>query len=215
MNWVMLFSVLTGFFAICTAISQSYKDKKSDKDRIIDKNEIIKLQKENNDTLNKTNLLQEEIILSNKNLIEANEQLKSIQKEQNQNLKNQSELEGESNFNRFKKTFSETFFLRPWKVSEFEKFTQQEQIEFMGKVKSLLGAELSNPYLVSNKILFTKWLSMYQTETSFAGEVTIQETGHKLNNDELLKYNNKIFMEYVKKYLEFEENISFQIGVWY
>lgn len=48
MNWVMVFSILTGIFAICTAIAQSRKDKQADDDRLADKTEIIKLQKENN-----------------------------------------------------------------------------------------------------------------------------------------------------------------------
>lgn len=78
MNWVMIFSVLTGFFAICTAIAQSIKDKESDKERMADKNEIIQLQKANNDTLNQINNLQAELILSNKKLVGANERIEQL-----------------------------------------------------------------------------------------------------------------------------------------
>lgn len=82
MNWVMFFSVLTGILAICTAISQSYKERKDSEDRLTDKNEIIQLQKSNNDELQKINNLQEEIISSSKKLIEANKRIETLNIEQ-------------------------------------------------------------------------------------------------------------------------------------
>ena len=78
MNWVMIFSIIAGFFVICTAIAQSLREKKHDLERLADKNEIIKLQQENNDTLNKINRLQEELILSTKKLNEANERIEAL-----------------------------------------------------------------------------------------------------------------------------------------
>lgn len=62
MNWVMFFSILTGILAICTAIAQSIKEKKDNAERLADKTEIIKLQKENNSKLQEINSLQNQII---------------------------------------------------------------------------------------------------------------------------------------------------------
>ncbi len=78
----MICSVIIGIFAILTAIAQNFKDKKSDEERLADKNEIIKLQKANNEKLNEINKLQSEIILSNNKLIEANERIENYNKQQ-------------------------------------------------------------------------------------------------------------------------------------
>ncbi len=78
----MLFSVLTGFLAICTAIAQSLKEKSDSKERLIDKNEIIKLQQQNYDKLDSINNLQTKIINSNSKLIEANERIEALNIEQ-------------------------------------------------------------------------------------------------------------------------------------
>lgn len=82
MNWVMFFSILTGIFAICTAISQSYKDRLDSEKRLADKKEIIQLQKGNNSKLEEINNLQRDIIVSNNKLIEANKRIESLNIEQ-------------------------------------------------------------------------------------------------------------------------------------
>ena len=96
MNYVMLFSILTGIFAICTAIAQSSKDSKSDKERINDKTEIINLQKGNNQSLQQTNILQKQIITSNLKLSEAQEFLilssQRLTEAQNEIIKSNSKL---------------------------------------------------------------------------------------------------------------------------
>lgn len=64
MNWVMVFSIMTGIFGICTVIAQNIKEKNDNVDRINDKDEIIKLQKDNTDTLKRINDLQEQLNIS-------------------------------------------------------------------------------------------------------------------------------------------------------
>ncbi|MEO6668292.1 MAG: hypothetical protein ABIN36_02380 [Ferruginibacter sp.] len=81
MNWVMFFSIATGVMGIFTVIAQSMKDRKDDKERLLDKEQIIKLQKESNDTLIKINHLQGELNSSQTKVLELQEKNQEVQSE--------------------------------------------------------------------------------------------------------------------------------------
>ncbi len=81
MNWVLVFSVATGILAIATAIAQSIREDQDNKARLNDKNEIIRLQTKNLDTLYRVNSLQNELIENSKSLKHANEEIIRLQNE--------------------------------------------------------------------------------------------------------------------------------------
>jgi hypothetical protein len=165
---------------------------------------------------------QHEVLLLDRELRVANERIMELEKEQNKNLKNKSELENKTAFNKLKRTYSDIFRRAPLRVSVFKAFTTEEQIAFINDIKELLGNELTNEYLISNKPLFDKWVRMYEIAASYtkvfpAGEVT-QDTGtgpHKLSPNQVLEYNNSDFLHFVDEYHKFTSFMIDKPGIWF
>jgi len=222
MNWIFVVSAATAILAIVSAYLQQ-KEKLDGSAESLKKeqelNEAHKKLQEKSDTIIDT---QNKLINLSSKLNEANQTAIKYQKEQNQALKDKSDLEMQANFNHVKKTLSDLSNDRPPK--RITDFTEDEKINFILLVHTSLASEITNQYLINHPKFFNEWLWFYQQtslelKTFPAGRVitNIGKNGEEtiLSPEELKNYNQKAFETYMTSYFEFQiKMMQYTKGFW-